>query len=77
MFPRITACFHSHIRRILYIYSYSSVYLYFLLYFVFILLFIRLTGYSFFHFDLVLWHILFDVIIRKGAHAVVNRQGQI
>lgn len=30
-----------------------------------------------FLFDLVLWHILFDVIIRKGAHAVVNRQGQI
>ena len=45
--------------------------------FRFILLFIRLTGYSFFPFDLVLWHILFDVIIRKGAHAVVNRQGQI
>ena len=30
-----------------------------------------------FLFDLVLRYILFDVIIRKGAHAVVNRQGQI
>ena len=30
-----------------------------------------------FLFDLVLRYILFDVIIRKGAHAVVNGQGQI
>ena len=31
----------------------------------------------FFPFDLVLRYILFDVIIRKGAHAIVNGQGQI
>ena len=74
---RITACFHSHIGRILYIYSCFDVYLCFLLYF-----FLNFFLYSpyrlfFFPFDLVLRYILFDVIIRKGAHAIVNGQGQI
>lgn len=77
----ITACFHSHIGRVLYIYScFMYIYTPFcisFLYFFFILLFYSPYRIFFFPFDLVLWYILFDVIIRKGAHAVVNRQGQI
>ena len=49
----------------------------FLFYTFFILLFYSPYRIFFFPFDLVLWYILFDVIIRKGAHAVVNGQGQI
>ena len=74
---RITACFHSRIGRVICIYSCFDVYLCFLLYFF--LYFFLYSPYRlfFFPFDLVLRYILFDVIIRKGAHAIVNGQGQI